>query len=237
MVHATFTTPDLTQFGGIDGLGLRVVGQRLDEHRAVRVCQVVEADDWCRRCGCQESPRDSATREFSHESFGWRPTTLLARIRRHKCAGCGYVWRKDTSAAAHPRARIPGPGRAGPGRVAWALVAIMWQHSSIAFVAEGLAVARNTANDAVLAEGQARLVADPTVSTGSLSWTYSTEGRDAPMRTVVFWTMHRRMLPDRCDPRCTEPSRQSTLRRRITRATNRTERESRAISGLDAIAN
>lgn len=155
MVHATFTTPDLTSFAGLDGLGLRVVGQRLEPGRAVLACLVVEPDDWCRQCGCQGAPRDTVTRELAHEPFGWRPTTLLVRIRRYKCTGCGHVWRQDTTAAAHPRAKISHTG------VAWALVGIVCQHLSMARIAEALAVAWNTANDAVLAEGQARLIADP----------------------------------------------------------------------------
>ena len=65
------------------------------------------------------------------------------------------MWRQDTTAAAHPRAKISHTG------VAWALVGIVCQHLSMARVAAGLAIAWNTANDAVLAEGQARLIADP----------------------------------------------------------------------------
>jgi len=43
----------------------------------------------------------------------------------------------------------------------WALEAIVCQHLSVARVAEGLAVAWNTANDAVLAEGKRVLIGDP----------------------------------------------------------------------------
>ena len=31
-----------------------------------------------------------------------RPTTLEVIIRRYRCAGCGHVWRQDTSRAAEP---------------------------------------------------------------------------------------------------------------------------------------
>ena len=44
---------------------------------------------------------------------------------------------------------------------AWALEAIVFQHLSIARVAQGLGVAWNTANDAVLAEGRRVLINDP----------------------------------------------------------------------------
>ncbi|MGD8150347.1 ISL3 family transposase [Ornithinimicrobium sp. Y1694] len=155
MPDATFTRPDLTTFTGLDDLGLEVTGQLLEPARAVLACRVVEPDDWCRRCGCQGVPRDTVSRELAHEPFGWRKTTLLLTVRRYRCIECGYVWRQDTTAAAAPRAKI---SRAG---LRWALVGIVVQHLSMARVAEGLGVAWNTANDAVLAEGQRLLIADP----------------------------------------------------------------------------
>lgn len=88
MVHATFTTPDLTSFAGPDGLVLRVVSQRLESGRAVLACRVVEPDDWCRGCGCQGAVQDTVTRELALEPLGWRPTTLLVRVRRYRCTGC-----------------------------------------------------------------------------------------------------------------------------------------------------
>jgi hypothetical protein len=114
----------------------------------VLACRVVEPDDWCRRCGCQGVPRDTVTRELAHEPFGWRPTTLLLTVRRYRCTECAHVWRQDTTAAAEPRAKI---SRAG---LRWGLVGIVVQHLSMARVAEGPGVSWNTANDAVLAEGQ-----------------------------------------------------------------------------------
>ena len=47
------------------------------------------------------------------------------------------------------------------GGLRWALQAIVPQHLTVARVADGLAVAWNTANDAVLAEGERVLIADP----------------------------------------------------------------------------
>ncbi|GAA3872841.1 ISL3 family transposase [Tessaracoccus defluvii] len=95
------------------------------------------------------------TRELAHEPFGWRPTTLLLTVRRYRCTECAHVWRQDTTAAAEPRAKI---SRAG---LRWELVGIVVQHLSMARVAKGLGVSWNTANDAVLAEGQRLLIADP----------------------------------------------------------------------------
>ena len=155
MPDATFTCPDLTSFTRLDDLGLEVTGQLLEPGRAVLACRVVEPDDWCRRCGCQGVPRDTVIRALAHEPFGWRPTTLLVTVRRYQCSGCGHVWRQDTTKAAQPRAKI---SRAG---LRWALVGIVCQHLSMARVAEGLGVAWNTANAAVLAEGKRVLIADP----------------------------------------------------------------------------
>jgi transposase len=156
---ATFTSPDLTTFTRLDELGLEVTGQRLEPDRAVLACRVVEADGgsgrWCRRCGCEGVPRDSVVRRLAHEPLGWRPTTLLVTIRRYRCAGCGHVWRQDTSKAAEPRAKLSRRG------LRWALEGLVVQHLTVARVAEGLGVAWNTANDAVLAEGKRVLIDDP----------------------------------------------------------------------------
>ena len=79
----------------------------------------------------------------------------MVTIRRYRCAGCGHVWRQDTTAAAEPRAKI---SRAG---LRWALEGIVVGHLTMSRVAEGLGVAWNTANDAVLAEGKRVLIDDP----------------------------------------------------------------------------
>ena len=95
-------------------------------------------------------------RRLAHEPLGWRPTTLEVIVRRYRCTQCGHVWRQDTSKAAQPRAKL---SRAG---LRWALEGIVCQHLSVARVAEGLGVAWNTANDAVLAEGRRVLINDVT---------------------------------------------------------------------------
>jgi len=152
---ATFARPDLTTFARLDELGLEVVGQRLEPDRAVLACRVVEEDGWCRRCGCEGAPRDSVVRRLAHEPLGWRPTMLEVTVRRYRCTGCGHVWRQDTTKAAAPRAKLSRRG------LRWALEGIVCQHLTVARVAEGLAVAWNTANDAVLAEGRRVLIGDP----------------------------------------------------------------------------
>jgi transposase len=155
MPDATFAAPDLTTFCRLDGLGLEVTGQRVEPDRAVLACRVVEDDRWCRRCGCEGIVHDVVTRRLAHEPFGWRPTTLLIAVRRYRCTGCSRVWRQDTTAAAEPRAKI---SRAG---VRWALLGLVVQHLTVARLAEALAVAWDTANDAVLAEGRRVLIGDP----------------------------------------------------------------------------
>ncbi|HEY0951341.1 ISL3 family transposase [Nocardioides sp.] len=149
-----FGDPDLSTFCRLDELGLIVTGQRLEPGRAVLACRVLEPDQWCRRCGCEGSPRDTVTRQLAHEPLGWRPTTLLVTIRRYRCSGCGHVWRQDTSLAAEPRAKLTRRG------LRWALEGIVVAHLTVARVAEGLGVAWNTANDAVLAEGKRVLIDD-----------------------------------------------------------------------------
>ena len=154
MSDATFVPPDLTTFCRLDGLGLEAVGQRVEPDGAVLACLVVEPDRWWRRCGCEGVSRDSVTRRLAHEPLGWRPTTLEITVRRYRCTGCGYVWRQDTSRAAEPRAKLSRRG------LRWALEGIVVQHLTVARDAEGLGVAWNTANDAVLAEGRRVLIDD-----------------------------------------------------------------------------
>jgi transposase len=156
---ATFATPDVTTFCRLEELGLVVVGQHVQPDRAVLACRVAddaveEADRWCRRCGCEGAPRGSVTRRLAHEPLGWRPTTLVVTIRRYRCTGCGHVWRQDTSKAAEPRAKLSRRG------LRWALEAIVCQHLTVTRAAEGLGVAWNTANDAVLTEGKRVLIND-----------------------------------------------------------------------------
>ena len=151
---AGFGRPDLTAFARLDGLGLAVVGQRLEPDRAVLACVVVEPDQWCHRCGCEGSARDTVVRCLAHEPLGWRPTRLEVTVRRYRCAGCGHVWRQDTTRAAEPRAKLSRRG------LRWALEGIVVQHLTVARVAEGLDVAWDTANNAVLAEGRRVLIDD-----------------------------------------------------------------------------
>ena len=155
MPHATFTRPNLTTFPRLDELGLEVVGQQIEPKRAVLACRVVEPDQWCRRYGCEGTPRGTVVRRLAHEPFGWRPTVLLVTVRRYRCGECGHVWRQDMSKAAEPRAKL------SRRALRWALEGLVVAHLTVARIAEGLAVSWNTANDAVLAEGKRVLINDP----------------------------------------------------------------------------
>lgn len=133
-----------------------MTGRYVRPDRAVLSCRVVvEPGAWCRKCGYQGIPRDTATRQLGHEPFGWRPTKLLVKIRRYRCSGCEYVWRQDASKAAEPRAKLSRRG------LRWALKGIICQYLTVARIAEGLGVAWNTANKAVPAEGRRVLIDDP----------------------------------------------------------------------------
>ena len=151
---AGFGRPDVTTFARLDGLGLAVIGQRLEPDRAVLACRVLEPDQWCRRCGGEGLSRDSVVRRLAHEPLGWRPTELEVAVRRYRCRECGHVWRQDTTAVAAPRGKLSRTG------VRWALEGIVVQHLTVARVAEGLGVAWDTANNAVLAEGKRVLIND-----------------------------------------------------------------------------
>ena len=136
MPNTTFDRPDLSAFTRLDDLGLEVTGQRIWPDHAVLACRIVGEDRWCRRCG-------------------WRPTILHVSVRRYRCQECAHVWRQDMSQAADPRAKL---SRAA---VRWALTGLVVHHLTVARVAQALAVSWNTANTAVLGEGQRLLINDP----------------------------------------------------------------------------
>ena len=122
----------------------------------VLACRISGEDRWCRRCGCQGISRDTVVRRLAHEPCGWRPTILHVSVRRYRCETCAHVWRQDMSQAADPRAKL---SRAA---VRWALTGLVVHHVTVARVAQALGVSWNTANTAVLGEGQRLLINDPT---------------------------------------------------------------------------
>ncbi len=153
--HGTFATPDLSAFCLLDDHGLTVTGQEISPDKAVLECRVTDRDPFCRGCGAEGVARGTQARRLAHVPLGWRPTTLLVRVRRFACFSCGTIWREDTTAAAEPR------GKLTRAAVRWALEAVVCQHLPVARVAESLDVSWPAANDAVLTEGRRLLIDDP----------------------------------------------------------------------------
>ena len=155
MSNTTFDRPDLSAFTGLDGLGLEVMGQSVGGDRTVLACKVVGEDRWCRQCGGEGVVRDTVIRRLAHVPYGWHPTMLHVSVRRYRCQTCAHVWRQNMSAAADPRAKL---SRAA---VRWALVGLVVHHLTVARIAQALGVSWNTANTAVLTEGERLLINDP----------------------------------------------------------------------------
>ena len=155
MPNTIFDRPDLSAFTRLDSLGLEVTGQRIEPDHAVLACRITGEDRWCRRCGCQGISRDTVVRRLAHEPCGWRPTILHVSVRRYRCPECAHVWRQDMSQAADPRAKL---SRAA---VRWALTGVVVHHVTVARISQALGVSWNTANTAVLTEGQCLLINDP----------------------------------------------------------------------------
>ena len=86
----------------------------------------------------------------------WRPTILHVSVRRYRCQTCAHVWRQDMSQAADPRAKL------SRSKVRWALTGLVVHHLTVARISQALGVSWNTANTAVLGEGQRLLINDPT---------------------------------------------------------------------------
>ena len=93
MANTTFDRPDLSAFTGLDGLGVEVMGQRIESDHAVLACRITGEDRWCRRCGCQGEARDTVIRRLAHVPCEWRPMILHVSVRRYRCPECAHVWR------------------------------------------------------------------------------------------------------------------------------------------------
>ena len=142
-------------FCRLDELGLVATGQRIEPRRAVLECRIVEPDDFCQTCGAEGVPRGTVSRRLAHEPFGHRPTTLLVRVRRYRCSGCGRFWKQDATRAAEPRARV------SRGGIRWGLEPAANDHLTASRVAASLGASWHTANTAVLDEGRRVLIEDP----------------------------------------------------------------------------
>lgn len=156
MSNPIFDRPDLSAFTRLDGVGLAVMRQCIWPDRAALACRIAGEDQWCRRCGCQGISRDTVVRCLAHESCGWRSTIVHVSVRRYRCPECAHVWRQDMSQAADPRAKL---SRAA---VRWVLTGVVVHHLTVMRIAQALGVSWNTANTAVVTDGQRALINDPT---------------------------------------------------------------------------
>ena len=120
-------------------------------------CRVVEPDDWCRRCGCQGVPGEDGEQGVAARAV--RVAPYHAGAHRAPLPLQGVLARV---ASGHHRCGAAGGPKISRAGLRWGLVGIVVGHLSMARVAEGLGVAWNTANDAVLAEGRRLLIEDPT---------------------------------------------------------------------------
>ena len=146
---------NLSAFVHLDNLGLKVLGRHGDYQTVLAWKLVVGEDRSWRECGDEGIVRESTIRCLGHILFGWHPTILHVSVRRYHCQTCAHVWRQNMSAAADPRAKL---SRAA---VRWALVGPVVHHLTVARIADVLAVSWNTANTAILSEGQRILTGDP----------------------------------------------------------------------------
>ena len=121
----------------------------------VLACRITGEDRWCRRCGGQGICCGTVVRRLAHVPYGWRPTILHVSVRRYRCPECAHVWRQVMSQAADPRAKL------SRGAMRWALTGLVVHHLTVARIADVLAVSWNTANTAILGEGQRILAGDP----------------------------------------------------------------------------
>lgn len=103
MSNATSSPPDLDAFCGLDALGIRATGQRVEIDRAVLDCRVLEAGACCHRCSRAGEPRATVNRTIVYVPLGWRPTMRQVGVRRYRCVACCTVWRHGTSTAAAAR--------------------------------------------------------------------------------------------------------------------------------------
>ena len=154
MNNLTFSSPDLSSFCQLNNLGLTATGQHLCAERAVIECRFTKAPEPCPKCGAAGVSRGTVDRHLAHTPYGQRPTKLLLRIRRWRCA-CGCFWHEDTSSAAPPRSKL------SYGAICWVLAAIVLDDLPVSRVANHLDVAWHTANNAIINEGRRLLFNDP----------------------------------------------------------------------------
>lgn len=155
MFNATFCPPDLTNFLGLDALGLVARGLHLQPGRAVIECVPSRDDDWCGACGVQALRHGVVDRWLAHIPLGGRPTMLRVHMARYRRRECGHLWRHDLASATQAKAKLT------HAAVQWRLEALVVERMSISHIARRLGVAWDTANTAILEASQRLLIEQP----------------------------------------------------------------------------
>ncbi len=149
------TPPCLDQFCRLDRLGLSVMCQQVEPQYTVLTCVPTTPPTPCPGCGKPGGRHDTTIRRLAHVPFGWKPTILKVLTPRYRCHPCRQVWRHDLQAAA------PARGKLSRDAITLAVKSVVIDRMSIARIAANLAVAWNTAHDAILAAATALLFDDP----------------------------------------------------------------------------
>jgi len=139
----------------LERLGLTVTAQRVEPDHTVLRCRPTTAPAPCLGCGERGVRHDSVLRRLAHVPYGWKPTILEIVVPRYRCLECRRIWRHDIRAAA------PSKGKLSRDAIMMAVKSIVVDRMSIARVAANLAVAWNTACDAILAAGAELLIDTP----------------------------------------------------------------------------
>ena len=156
-----FSEPCLELAFRLDASEVVITGQAVcqEKDREVLVFEtrLVQAQQWCDRCGCAGRPRGSRKRLLTHCPNGTRPVKLLVRLYQFVCADCDAYWSEHVPVSLAP------PGSKLTHRaINWALVSVVLDALSINAAAKNLDASWNTVNNAVLEAGYTHLISDPT---------------------------------------------------------------------------
>ena len=156
-----FSEPCLELAFRLDASEVVITGQAVcqEKDREVLVFEtrLVQAQQWCDRCGCAGRPRGSRKRLLTHCPNGTRPVKPLVRLCQFVCADCDAYWSEHVPVSLAP------PGSKLTHRaINWALVSVVLDALSINAAAKNLDASWNTVNNAVLEAGYTHLISDPT---------------------------------------------------------------------------
>lgn len=160
MNHPIFSAPDLTTFTGLGILGLTAINRPLNatkmgsSARPETVNHGAETTHPRIRCEIRRPEGSVSQRLVGGRTSSSSGSAATAVMPDSTCGvrTCPRRWRFVRS---HPRRPA-----------LWALVGTVCTHLSVARIADSLGVSRNTAHDAVLAEGQRLLINVPTKFNG-----------------------------------------------------------------------